>query len=1045
MNTVKHKSYGRFRLGHVLIAQFLAVLLFSTITGFAQTVPGTILIRGVVTSQKGETLPGVSVKVKGTSVGAITDTDGNYSISAPSGSQTLIFSYVSFTVQEVEINNRTSINVQLKEEQNDLDEVIVVGYGTQKKINLTGAVATVSGSTLLERPAPNAANLIQGRITGVQVTQSSGEPGRDNPNFLIRGRSTYGGSTDPLVLIDGVVGSFNNLSPDDIENVTVLKDASSAAIYGARAANGVILVTTKKGKRGETVFSYRTNFARHTPTALPDLITNSAQYMEMYNTAAARSGIAFRYPLADIELYRTSPNKAQYPDFDNIDYYINPANVMQHNLSISGGSEKSTFNISAGYLDQNAVFEGYKFKRYNALLNYNNTLTKSISVGTIVNMTYKDRKEPPFTGENMALLVYAAGPLYGPFLPDGSGRIVSRAYANEGRNRNPQEAYEMGNQTTKEYNINAQAYLDIKPFKGLTWSSKVAINYVDEYYKMYQHPYSAYLLQDRAPGTNEYVVNSFGPDILGVTDQYSKVLNPTVYSTMTYETTLGNGHNLKALAGFEQLFYKNQNLRGRRINSVAPVLEDLTGYSAAGESLYFNHPRLPSLAAPSEWGMRSLFGRLNYDFKGRYLLEANLRYDGTSKVSPDYRWGVFPSFSAGWVVSEESFIKDKLNWLSSFKVRGSYGTLGNQDIGTYLYQDNIIINNVNYPFGNGALQQGGVINDFKDVSLRWESTRSIDVGFDLNIKNGLFGATFDWFRRSTFDILARPTVPLSLGLGASTINDGKMRSQGIELALTHQNKIGDFTYGLNALFSTAKNKVIALRTPAKGSTINEVGLPYSSFYLYEWDGIFQVEDIGNPNVPVHELNRNPKAGDLKMKDINGDGIVNANDRIVVDGAYPDYNYSFGLNLGYKRFTFSAFFQGVEGIKNRVNNWGIDPFMQGTAPSTKFLNAWTPENRSNTVPGIYVAGYSGVAPYTASTYYLQDASYLRLKNVMLGFDVPVGAIAKIGIKSLGVYLSGDNLFTSTKYEGGDPERASSTGNLAQYPQTKIYNVGLNVKF
>ncbi|WP_421944083.1 SusC/RagA family TonB-linked outer membrane protein [Pedobacter sp.] len=1045
MNPIKSKSYCRFRLRNVLIAKLTTVMLFLAITGFAQTLPSTFIIKGVVTSQTGEAIPGASVKVKGTNTSATTDNNGNYSVSAASGSVTLIFSFVGYSNQEIQVANRNTINVKLAEEQNDLNEVIVVGYGTQKKINLTGAVATVSGATLTERPAPNAANLIQGRITGVQVTQPSGEPGRDNPNFLIRGRSTYGGSTDPLILIDGVAGSFNNLSPDDIENVTVLKDASSASIYGARAANGVILVTTKKGKRGETVFSYRTNFARHTPTALPDLITNSAQYMEMYNTAAARSGIAFRYPQADIDLYRNSPNKAQYPDFDNIDYYINPANVMQHNLSISGGTDKSTFNISAGYLDQNAVFEGYKFKRYNALLNYNNNLTKSISVGTIINMTYKDRKEPPFTGENMALLVYAAGPLYGPFLPDGSGRVVSRAYANEGRNRNPQEAYAMGEQTTKEYNLNAQAYIDIKPFKGFTWSSKVAINYVDEYYKMYQHPYSAYLLQDRAAGTNEYIANSFGPDILGVTDQYSKVLNPTVYSTITYEKTLGENHNLKALAGFEQLSYKNQNLRGRRINTVAPILEDLTGYSAAGESLYFTHPRLPSLAGPSEWGMRSLFGRINYDFKGKYLLEANIRYDGTSKVSPDYRWGVFPSFSAGWLVSEESFLKDKLSWLSSFKIRGSYGTLGNQDIGTYLYQDNIIINNVNYPFGNGALQQGGVINDFKDVSLRWESTRSIDVGFDLNVKNGLFGATFDWFRRSTFDILARPTVPLSLGLGASTVNDGKMRSQGVELALTHQNKIGEFTYGLNALISTAKNKVIELRTPAKGSTINEVGLPYSSFYLYEWDGIFQVEDIGNPSVPVHELNRNPKAGDLKMKDVNGDGIVNANDRVVVDGAYPDFNYSFGLNMGYKRFSFSAFFQGVEGIKNRVNNWGIDPFMQGTAPTTKFLNAWTPENRSNTVPALYVAGYSGVAPYTASTYYLQDASYLRLKNVMLGYDVPVGPISKIGIKSLNVYVSADNLFTITKYEGGDPERASSTGNLAQYPQTKIFNIGLNVKF
>ncbi|MCD0489365.1 TonB-dependent receptor [Pedobacter sp. MC2016-14] len=1041
MNSVRLKSFNK--PGSALLSKiFTFLLMFYTLQGVAQQ-PATFTVSGVISTNSGETLPGVSVKVKGTTVGAVTDVSGKFTLSAPSSTSILQVSYVGFQIQEISINGRNVINVKLQEDQTSLDEVLVVGYGTQKKANLTGAVATVSGSTLTQRASPNAANLIQGRITGVQVTQPSGEPGRDNPNFLIRGRSTYGGSTTPLILIDGVAGSFNNLSPDDIENVTVLKDASSAAIYGARAANGVILVTTKKGKKGETVISYRANIARHVATALPDLITNSAEYMEMYNTAATRSGIAYKYPATEIEKYRNSNGDPQYPSFDNIDYYVNPATVMNHSLSISGGSEKSTFNISGGYLDQDAVFKGYKFKRYNALLNYSSQLSKAITVGTIMNMTYKDRKEPPFTGENMALLVYAAGPLYGPFLPDGSGRVVSRAYELEGRNRNPQEAYAMGEQTTKEYNLNAQAYIDIKPFKGLTWSSKIAINYTDEYYKMYQHPYDAYLLQKPAGG-NSYVTNSFGPDILGVTDQYAKTLNPTIYSTLTYEKTIAQDHNFKALAGYEQLFNKYQSLRGRRTNSVAPILEDLTGYSASGESLYFSHPRLPSLAGPSEWGMRSFFGRINYDYKGRYLVEGNLRYDGTSKVSPEYRWGVFPSFSLGWLLTEEDFMKEKFKWLSSFKVRGSYGTLGNQDIGTYLYQNNIILTG-GYPFGNAGFLQGGTINDFKDQSLRWESTTSIDLGFDMSVKNGLLGLTFDWFRRSTYNILAAPPVPLSMGLNAPTINNGKMQSQGFELALTHQNKIGEVSYGLNFLISTAKNKVIELLVPSKGTTINQVGLPYGSHYLYQWDGVFQVEDIGNPSVPKHALNANPKAGDLKMKDINGDGVVNPDDRVVVDGAYPDFNYSFGFNVGYKRFSMNAFFQGVSGIKNRVNNWGIDPFMQGTAPTTKWRDAWTPENRSNTLPGIYVAGYSPTANYAGSTFFLQNASYLRLKNIILNYDVPVGILSKIGIKNLGVYVSADNLFTITDYEGGDPERSSVTGNFAQYPQTRIYNLGFNVKF
>lgn len=1050
MKTLKFNLF-HYEGNRRLLWPFLCIFILSTVfqnSIFAQQV--SLTVAGTVKSTDGETLPGVGIRIKNTDLSSSTDVNGNFKITVPSGNSVLVFSYIGFTMQEVAVNNRTTINIELQADSKALDEVVVVGYGTQKRVNLTGSVSTVNGATLTERPAPNAANLLQGRVAGLQVTQPSGEPGRDNPNFIIRGRGSFGSGTNiqPLVLIDGVTGSLNNLSPDDIESVNVLKDAASAAIYGSRGANGVILVTTKKGKRGEPVFSYRLNVGRHTPTALPDLITNSAEYMTMYNAAATRQGIPAatgQYDPVEIAKYRDATDRNLYPNFDNIDYYINSSTVSNHNLSVSGGSDKSTYNLSLGYLDQNAVIRGYKYKKYNALLNYSTEVNKYVTVGTSANLTYKDRNEPPFTGEGMTLSIYAAGPLYGPFLPDGSGRIASKAYAFEGRNRNPQEYYAMGNQSTKEYNLNGQAYLDIKPLKGLTWSTKVALNYTDEYYKMYQRPYQAFLTQKSATAT-DYTFNSFGPDILGITDQYSKVLNPTLYSTLTYNTKIKEDHNLNVLAGYEQISFKNQNLRARRTSTVAPVLQDLTGYLPTGESLYFSHPRLPGLAAPSEWALRSFFGRVNYDFKGKYLLEGNLRYDGTSKVSPEYRWGTFPSVSAGWVVSEEKFLQNKVNWLSNLKLRASYGVLGNQDVGTYLYQDNLVINNVFYPFDNATLQQGAVNNVFKDQSLRWESTSVLDFGLDLDIRRGLLGLTFDWFNKTTYDILAQQPIPFSLGLNAPTTNDGKLQNKGIELGLTHQNKIGQVSYGANFLVSTAKNKVLDIRVPSEsGSSIRKVGLPYDAHYLYVWDGIFQVEDIGNPNVPKHSLNLNPKPGDLKMKDLDGDGDVDVNDRQVVDGYYPDFTYSFGLNLAYKRFGFNAFFQGVEGISNRVTGWGVDPFHQGASPTTKWKDAWTPENRSNTLPAIYIQGYSGVQSYVGSTYYLQDASYLRLKNVVLSYDLPTALAKKVGTNGIGVYLSGDNLFTITKYEGGDPERANPTGNFAQYPQTRIYNVGVNVKF
>jgi TonB-linked SusC/RagA family outer membrane protein len=1014
-------------------------------------------ITGKVTDSTGKPLAGVSVAGKGSKQSTITNSDGIFTLALPASVTVLVFSYTGMETQELVIGSATTLNVQLKQLDNALEEVVVVGYGTQKKANLTGSFATISGKTLTERPAPNSVNLLQGRLAGVTVNQNTAEPGKDAGSILIRGRSSFSGANGPLVLIDGVTGSLSNLSPADIENVTVLKDAASASIYGARAANGVILVTTKKGKKGNAVVSYSVNVARHTATALPDLITNSAEYMTMYNAAidAGRTnGVPVKYAQTEIDKYRNATDRNLYPNFSYLDYYVKPATVTNHNLSISGGSDKSTYNISVSYLNQDALLPGYNFKRYNALFNYTSQLNKSITVGTVMNLTYKNRQEPPFTGENMMLAVYAAGPLYAPYLPDGSGRIVSRAYLNEGRNRNPAEMYAMGWQNTKEYNLNGQAFIDIKILKNLVWSSKAALNYVDEYYKMYQHNYESFVLQEKAP-TGDYAVFNFGPDIVGVTDQYSKTLQPTIYSTLTYNTTIGKGHTIKALAGYEQLSYSIQGLRGRRTSTVSQALTDLTGYSATGESLYFTHPRLPGAITPSEWAMRSLFGRINYDYQGKYLLEANLRYDGTSKVSPDYRWGLFPSLSAGWVVSKEKFLQNKFDWLSNLKLRGSLGVLGNQDIGTYLYQDVLTINNVLYPFGNQAAVQGAVINTFRDQSLQWESTRVLDFGFDLDIKKGLLGVTFDWFTKNTYDILASPPIPASIGLGSPTINNGKMRNRGIELALTHQQTIGQVSYGLNVLFSTSRNEVTDVRVPTIGNNVVQKGLPYNSYFLYEWDGIVQQ---GETPLSHSLTSTGLKPGDIKMKDVSGpdgkpDGKITPDDRVVVKGAYPDYIYSFGGNVDYKGFGLSFFFQGVQGVKNRVGNWGIDPFMQGTAPTTDWRNAWTPQNPSNTMPAIYIKDYPHMNNYAGSTYYLKDASYLRLKNVMLSYTFPKALVARAKASGLTIYVSADNLLTFTKFKNGDPERPNyTTGdtnspstNFSQYPQTRILNLGLNVKF
>ncbi|WP_207535180.1 SusC/RagA family TonB-linked outer membrane protein [Desertivirga arenae] len=1044
METLRHASGAHWRKS---LPSWLFLTLFSLFLSspvFSQEV----VITGKVVAADGETLPGVSVKVKNSTTTTTTDINGNYRISAP-GTATLVFSFVGFAAQEVAVNGRSTVDVRLSADTKSLEEVVVVGYGTQKRVNLTGSLSTVSGETLTQRPAPNAANLLQGRVTGLQVTQPSSEPGRDNPQFLIRGRGSFGGSTNPLVLIDGVNGSLNNLSPNDIENITVLKDASSAAIYGSRAANGVILVTTKKGKKGTPEVNYSMNIGQHTAIGLPDLITNSADYMEMYNMAAARSGLntSTYYAQSEIDKYRNSTDRNQYPNFDAIDYYFKPATVTNHNLSLSGANEQTNYNLSLGYLDQKAFFKQYDFKRYNALLNYSNKVNKNITVGTNMNLTYRNREEPPVRSEFMALTVYATGPLYGPYLPDGSGRVVARAYNFEGRNRNVSEYYLMGDQQTKEYNLNGQAYMDLKFLKDFTWSSKVAVNYGDEFFKMHQVPYDVYLLQERDAVTGDYLkINGFGPDILGVTDQYSKTITTTFYSTLNYNKTIAKDHNIGALAGYEQLSTRFRTLRARRQNTIAPAIDEISGYTTTNEFVNFNptHPRLPSLSDPYEWALQSVFGRVNYNYKGKYLIEGNLRYDGTSKVSPDYRWGLFPSASVGWNVAQEDFVRNKFNWINNLKLRASYGTLGNQDVAVYLYQ-NTISSGSSYPFGNTTPQAAALVNSFRDQSLRWESTSVADIGLDFSAWRGLLGITFDWFNKKTFDILAPQPIPLSLGLDAPTFNLGKLRNRGFELELSHQNKLGDFSYGFNGQLSRAKNKILELKVPSLGSTIRDVGYEIDGHYLYEWDGIFQESDISSGSYPKHALNPNPKAGDLKMKDLDGNGTVDAADRTFVKGAYPDYIYSFGLNAGYKNWGFSAFFQGVQGVKSRQTGWGVDPFTQGTAPTEKWRNAWTPTNPSNTLPAIYAGSYVGVTSYQSSTFFLSDASYLRLKNVVLSYNLPQKLLSRVKSKSAQVYVSADNLFTITDFEFGDPERAGISTGTPPYPQARIFSAGLNVKF
>ncbi len=985
-----------------------------------------VSISGTVKDARGTVLPGVTVQVKRTNQTVKTDEQGRFTINA-TAKDVLHITSVGYTPQDVVVGDAKTYSITLQDETEQIDEVVVVGYGTQKKVNLSGSVASVSGKTITERPVPNVQNLLQGRIAGLEVVQPTGEPGRDNGSMRIRGLGSSGASSDPLVLIDGVIGSMSNLSPQDIENVTVLKDAASASIYGARSANGVILVTTKKGKVGTSNIEYTGNWGTSEATKYPDLITNSVTYMEMYNSARARSGQPAMYTQAQIDSYKNNPNSAEYPNFNWLDHVLGKGPIQNHNLSANGGSEKSTHNISFNYLDQNSITKGYLYKRYNGLTDYTTQVHKRVKVGTNVNFSYQDFKAPWLTNDDLLLLAYAAAPTFSPWLPDGSGRSAGRDYMSTGgTNRTPEEVYNTGAQLTKNYNVNAQAFVDVDLMTGLKWSSKAAFTFFNQEYKQRQFGSPAYAFHPNDKGEYEQSGNG-NPGFVGLRQSSGRNITKTFYSTLNYVKTLAEDHNISVLGGYEQQDNRSTSLGGGRYNFPNNTIMELDGSSPKDQTLN---------GSSFEWALKSFFGRVNYDYKGKYFVEGNIRHDGTSRVDPKYRWGTFGGASAAWRISEEDFIKNNATWLDNLKLRASYGALGNQEISNYPYQD--ILDGTTYTFT--GLEAGVMKTRLVEKNLRWEKTAITDFGLDVDIYKGLLGATIDWYNKNTTDILeTRTDVPASIGLSAPVVNAGSMVNKGIEFELRHQNRIGEFNYGANVIFNRYRNKVTSRLAETLGTI--EVGQPYNNYFLYDWIGIFQSQaDIDNS--PKQPNSGAVKPGDLKMRDVDGNGSIGPEDRIRIS-RFPDYSYSFNVYAGWKGFNLSAFFQGVQGQKVQVSQWGYDPFMQGSAPPTRFLDAWSPTNPSNTVPAVYLSGYAGVSGYP-STYFLQDASYLRLKNLYLSYTFPESITKSIAAKGITVYVSGDNLITWTKYEGNDPERSGS-GRFAQFPQLKMYTAGIKIKY
>ena len=1000
-------------------------------------------ITGTIVDAQGIPVIGANVLVEGTTNGSITDMDGKFMIEDVAEGAQLRISYIGYKDQIVSVTSKSDYAITLKEDSQALDELVVVGFGTQKKLNLTGAVTAVSGEEMTRRPVVNTATMLQGQVPGLRVNSATGTPGDESTTFRIRGQGTFSDAgSDPLVLVNGVPGDISHLDPSVIESVSVLKDAASAAIYGARAANGVILVTTKEGadvRDGKAHIAYHGNVGLYTPTRMYDLVTNSAEYMELYNLAQKNSGLGNAYTQEMIDAYRNGNGSAEYPNFDWLDYMLNTAVVQNHNLSIAGNAGKTTYNVSLNFVNQPGTLRGFDYQKYNATVNLTSQITDFIKIGTYTSLMYGDREQPRQGQEDVLLSTLSQAPTYMPWLPDdgtGETKWTSSAYSFESHNKNmPAIIGTDTKKTFQDFDINAQLWLEVNLAKGLTWHTKGAARLQSgktkewggsdvPVYNYHTGEQAGYL--DR--GSNGFTVED------------TRRFYTNLYTYLKYDvSTADQNHNFSIMAGYNQESEKYETVKAYRKDYAF----DIPVINAGSQANWSNE------GAEEEWAIMSVFGRFNYNYKERYLFEANMRYDGTSRISSENRWGIFPSFSIGWRLTEEDFVKNlNWSWLNNFKVRASWGQLGNQNIGLYPYQAMIESVN-NYPFDKTnetvAYQQKAYAN--RDI--KWETTTITDVGVDMQVFDGL-NVTFDWYKKVTSDILRSSQVSALLGMTAPTVNNGEVQNTGIEVAFNYSNMIqsGIFEglqYNAGFYFDRSRNKLTQFGAEEIDNYyLRREGLPYNEYYMLECIGIFATEEeIANS---PKQFNDNTLPGDLKYKDQNGDNVIDNNDRIPMGGRFPDFEYSVNLGASWKGFDLSLTGQGVDGKKFYTNEWGMYPFRQGSAPTKEYVEGmWTEENPYNAkFPRLYFDDFGGNKNTRPNSYFLQNASYFRLKNLTFGYTLPKQWTDKVKMSRVRIYFSGDNLVTFTKFYGLDPERETD-GRAAQYPQNKICSFGVNVEF
>lgn len=972
------------------------------------------IVKGTVRDKEGEFLSGVSVTVKGNTVATATDEEGNFEIPASVG-DILLFTSVGYATKEVGVTSSAQITVTLEVGQSDLEEVVVVGYGVQKKVNLTGAVDVINSEQLTKQPVGQSSAALQGASPGLTVTQASGQPGRDVGGIKIRGIGTLGDS-NPLVLIDGVEGNINHVNPNDIASVSVLKDASSAAIYGSRAANGVILVTTKRANNDNVSVAYNNYMGWQSPTEMTKMV-NGLDHMNLLNEAYTNTGKSPIFTQQMIDDYANGVNQDS-DRFPNTDWQRltmkNNAFMQNHYLSAQGGTDKAKVLASFGYFDQGGILDNTNFKRYNFRLNSDLKISEKLNAAIDFSFVKSELKEP--TGGTGNIFHWMRR------IPANQAGILSTGQYGEGWNGdNPiakarDGGLNLENPMTSTFNID----INYKPIDDVTISLVYSPKYEIRHRKTFANTIQSYY----PDGSKAYLT----PQKNSLTESYNQYWYNNVRAIVSYDKTFSNDHNLSVMGGFQQEDQLDNMLSAYREVFLVPELQEINAGNRENDLTGGN---------ASHWSLRSVFGRLNYNYRGKYLLEGNMRYDGSSRFAPDNRYSFFPSFSAGWRISEESFMQSLSPILNELKLRASWGKLGNQNIGLYPFAAFFNLGANNYVFGENTYT-GAALSSLANPEIRWESTTVNNIGLDVMLLKN-FSVTADYYYRKTSGILLQLDIPKILGQNPPYQNAGVVENRGWDLTMAYKNNINDLHYNIAVNLSDVKNKVLDMRGVMRtGLTVNHEGHPIGSLYGYEAIGYFNSEE----EVANHATQFGAVApGDIKYKDQNGDGVINADDEIIMGSPIPRYSFSTNLGLSYKGFDFAAFLQGVGKADGYLYGQGIMPFYQGGTIQEQHKDRWTPENHNAAFPRY---AFNETNNIQNSTFWMKNASYLRLKNLTVGYTLSTSQIQSLHINSLRLFFSGQNLFTKTKFwKGYDPEGPVSTGGW--YPQMKVYSLGISAKF